>query len=110
MNNEVVSKLQESVFLLEISVNSARQTLTEKYGIDHPVGVRLDSYIPAIENQKAQISKLQNAIQEQNFGEVVRLATIINGISFMIKDDARQIVEYIHSGISPSEIDKDLLN
>ena len=108
--SDVLFRLKESIDLLESSVVAAKNTLASKYGAEHPCVLRLDSYGDAILGQRNFIVELQDALNNQNLDEVFRLTQLINGISHMIKEDARSLVESMYNGDNACDIDKDVLN
>ena len=103
-----MSKLEQSIQHLEISVTAAREKIAQKYGVKHPTVVRLDGYFPSILGQKKYVQELSKALENQNEDEVSRLVSIINSISLMIKEDARDIFLEMQ-GIA-CKTDKDLLH
>jgi len=106
---EIIIKLKQSVSVLEGAISMAAATIIQKFGKDHPASVRLDSYTEVIKTQKEYINNLINAVENNNWSDVSRMTQIINGLSSMIKDDARAMVECMYEG-KDCEIDKDVLN
>lgn len=105
---ETIAKLEKSIAHLEVAVFAARERLAQKFGVKHPTVMRLNEYLPSIQEQRKYIEQLQEAIKIQNFDEVSRLVVLINSISYMIKDDARDVLLEMQ-GIA-CEIDKDVLH
>lgn len=92
----LIDRLYQSIEGLERAVEAAGISLEEKAknGAQdiHPILYRLDEYRSIISKQKQKVQELCIALQNQDFHEVTRLVTVINGISQMIRDDAREIL------------------
>jgi len=106
---EIIARLSKSIDELEHSIIQATEALSLKFGENHSTTIRLNEYNKAIQNQRKQIEKLTEAIQNNNFEEISRGVSIINGLSHMIKEDAKGLVESMFSE-NTSVIDKDMLN
>lgn len=108
MDISIIEKLNQSVDSLEYSIHTAAKSIVSKYGEDHTASKRLQQYSSAINSQRSYIENLNQAVQNNNLDETYRLIQIINGISTLIKDDARALVECLYN--NSCEIDKDVLN
>lgn len=103
----LISQLAQSIKSLELTIDAARECIAEKHGESHPIVIRLDNHFLSIARQKKYIQQLKQAIMRGNINEMYRIANIINSISAMIQDDAREIVlEMNGTTCTP---DKDLL-
>lgn len=91
-DNNIIERLYSSFSELEQAINSARKTLSEKDFVPKEVIERLSSYDGILEKQRNLASKLQGHINSGNWDEVTRHVTLINGLSAMIRDDARAIL------------------
>jgi hypothetical protein len=91
-NNNIITKLFSSFTELETAINGARETLAEKDSVPQEVLDRLTSYDGILSKQRALAMKLCESINQGDWGEVSRQVSLINGLSAMIRDDARAIL------------------
>ena len=87
--NEAISKLSQSIIILENSIEKAKEHYIQEYGEDHSIFQRLNQYESGINKQKEFIKELKEAIKNNNQEETERLYKLIDSISTMIKDDVR---------------------
>lgn len=91
-NNNIIDRLFASFTELEEAIRSARVTLSEKSVVPDEVMERLKSYDKILAQQRDLAHGLCNHIAAGDWHEVSRHVSIINGLSAMIRDDARAIL------------------
>ena len=94
----VVGRLMSSFDDLENAIQGAKRSLSQKSDIPESVFERLDSYQGILEKQRCLTKELANYVKDGNVSEVSRLVNLINGLSGMIIDDARQILGALSGG------------
>lgn len=92
MSEQLVGKLLESFEELDRCINHTRGVLSQKQGISEDVLSRVEQYAQIVNKQKTLASELKNYIELQNWEQVTRHVRLINGLSSMIRDDARAIL------------------
>ncbi|MCI5064432.1 hypothetical protein MRY87_01760 [bacterium] len=90
--NGIINRLFQSFEDLEKAIVGARKTLEEKEGVPEEVVKRLSSYDTILEKQRTMATELCSSIKAGDWGEVTRQVGLINGLSAMIRDDARAIL------------------
>ena len=90
--NNIIERLYASFTDLEEAIHSAKATLATKASVPPEVFVRLDSYDTILFKQRQLASELKVYINKGNWGDVSRHVNLINGLSAMIRDDARAIL------------------
>jgi hypothetical protein len=88
----MVDRLFLSFSELEQAINGAKATLSAKGTIPDDIMKRLSSYDEILAKQKSLAGDLCDSMQKENWDEVNRLVSLINGLSAMIRDDARAIL------------------
>jgi len=91
-DNNIIERLFASFSDLEKAICSAKKTLSTKESVPPEVIERLNSYDGILAKQKDLASSLCQHISSGNWDEVTRHVNIINGLSAMIRDDARAIL------------------
>ena len=91
-NNNIIVRLFSSFTDLEQAIESAKASLAENGEIPKEVVARLNSYDGILAKQRALATSLCDHITKGNWDEVSRHVNLINGLSVMIRDDARAIV------------------
>lgn len=107
MQNNIIEKLFTSFSDLEQAINSAKATLAKKESVPQDILERLESYDGILEKQRNLATALCGHIASENWSEVTRHVSLINGLSAMIRDDARAILSSL-SVESRSDEDSDL--
>lgn len=107
--NSVVGRLMNSFDDLEHAIHGARASLSRKDDVPQSVFDRLDSYQGILGKQRSLTRELAQYVKEGNVGEVGRLVNLINGLSGMIIDDARQILTALSSGLAPGADDEPVI-
>lgn len=92
MHNEIIQRLMASFTSLEQAIVQAKQTLMNKPNVCPSIIQRLNSYDEVMAKQKELANNLSVLLIRQDWGEVVRHVNLINGLSAMIRDDAREIL------------------
>ena len=88
----IIERLFASFSDLEDSINSAKVTLSAKGEIPVHVVERLESYDSILSKQRRLALELAKHMSNGNWDEVARHVGLINGLSSMIRDDARAIL------------------
>lgn len=92
MENTIIERLFSSFTELETAIESAKKTLRSKGQIPGDILARLDSYDGILAKQRGLASSLCQHISTGNWDEVNRHVGLINGLSALIRDDARAIL------------------
>jgi hypothetical protein len=92
MENNIIERLFSSFGDLEKAINSARATLEQRGSVSPQVMERLKSYDSILAKQRTLAATLCGHIKTGNWDEVSRHVGLINGLSGMIRDDARAIL------------------
>ena len=92
MNKIIISRLFESFNELERAIVSARQTLEKKSEPPKEILARIANYEGILEKQRTLATALCGHSSLGNWDEVARHVKLINGLSAMIRDDAREIL------------------
>ena len=90
--NNIINRLYRSFEELEVAISSAKKTLEEKESVPESVIERINSYDNILDKQRGLAKKLCHFINEGDWDEVARHVGLINGLSAMIRDDARAIL------------------
>lgn len=106
-NNNIIERLFSSFTELETAINSAKATLAKKESVPEEIIERLNSYDGILAKQRGLAETLCSHIEEGNWDEVNRHVSLINGLSAMIRDDARAILSSLALNTDPKE-DEDL--
>lgn len=92
MSNNIIDRLFSSFTELEDAIQSAQKSLEERGGIPESIKERLKSYDTILAKQRKLAQDLCCHISSGDWDEVSRHVNIINGLSAMIRDDARAIL------------------
>lgn len=90
--NNIIDRLFESFTELERAIHGARETLASKITVPPEVLQRLSSYDSILSKQRTLAKSLCTFINNGDWDEVSRHVNIINGLSSLIRDDARAIL------------------
>lgn len=107
MQGNIIERLFASFGELEKAISSARATLSTKESVPEEIVKRLDSYDGILEKQRNLAQQLCEHINNGNWDEVSRHVGLINGLSAMIRDDARLILSSLSTNNS---VDEDEMN
>ncbi len=92
MSEVLVNKLLESFDELERCITRTREKLSEKTDVSPDIMARVEQYSGIVVKQRGLASDLRKFLQQENWEEVTRHVRLINGLSGMIRDDARAIL------------------
>lgn len=92
MKNIIVNKLFDSFVQLERAITSAKSTLERKEDVPQEIVDRISYYEEILKKQRALAVSLCRHLARGNWDEVSRHMRLINGLSAMIRDDARDIL------------------
>ena len=95
MQSNIIERLFASFTDLEEAITKARTTLSKRDSVPDGVVKRLQSYDSILVKQRALASSLCEAIAQKDWDQVSRNVGLINGLSAMIRDDARAILQAI---------------
>jgi hypothetical protein len=80
---------------LGTAIHSARDKLVRRSSVPEEVLARLRSYDTILEKQRTLAFELCRHIQVENAPEVERTVNLINNLSKMIRDDAREVLSSV---------------
>ena len=92
MNKVIINRLFESFRDLEKAINCAKKTLETKPNAPKQLLERIGEYEQILEKQRNLATALCGHSTLGNWDEVARHIKLINGLSAMIRDDAREIL------------------
>ena len=92
VNKIVISRIFESFQELERALKAARVALEKFENPDPQVIERLNQYEQILEKQKTLATALCGYASLNNWDQVTRHIKMINGLSTMIRDDARELL------------------
>ena len=92
MQDNIINRLFSSFSDLEQAIESAKTTLSRKESVPEEILTRLKSYDGILAKQRCLATALCDHINKGNWDEVTRHVSLINGLSAMIRDDARAIL------------------
>jgi len=102
-STEYLTKLTHSIKELEDAIDNASQNIQKNpKKSNHPILERLNEYKTIVLKQKIYVNQLSKEVENENHDEIYRLVNIINGISNIIKDDAREVLSNMH-GTKPTK-------
>jgi hypothetical protein len=106
-NSNIINRLFTSFTELETAIQSARSTLAAKKNIPGDVIRRLDSYDGILSKQRELASRLCESINAGKWDDVTQQVSVINGLSSMIRDDARAILSSLALNSDTTTEDED---
>lgn len=92
MQDNIIDRLFSSFGDLERAIDGAKVTLEKKGAIPQEILERLRSYDSILTKQRSLATTLCDLINRGEWDEVSRHVGLINGLSAMIRDDARAIL------------------
>lgn len=88
----IIDKLFDSLQELDRAIATARKTFERRSGTPEGVLSRLNHYQQMLDKQRALVIGLCDHANSGNWSEVNRHIRLINGLSQMIRDDAREML------------------
>lgn len=98
MQTLVLERLLESLGELEESIQSAQRVLLDRGNAEPALEQRLRQYESMLLKQRQLAFDLNDLIENGSWEAVGRAVRIINGISTMLRDDARQALASLSGG------------
>ena len=89
----LVAKCKESIETLEQSLIFANQTFLEDH--NHNMVTRISPYFNVIATQKLLVSRIEQAVSDDNWPEVISLVTHLNMAISLLRDDMRELLEEV---------------
>jgi hypothetical protein len=105
--DSIVTRLFSSFTDLETAIESAKDTLKKRGTIPEEVLKRLESYDTIITKQRRLATDLCEKMHKEEWDEVNRIVGLINGLSSMIRDDARAILSALSLNSDEADSDAD---
>ena len=105
--HNIIDRLFSSFTELEKAITSARSTLEKRESIPEELVERLRSYDGILLKQRALATKLCDHINKNEWNEVTRHVSLINGLSALIRDDARSILSALSANPDAPGADDD---
>lgn len=96
-NNSIIERLFASFGDLEKAIEGAKATLAKRESVPAELMERLGSYDGILIKQRALAITLCDHINKGDWDEVTRHVGLINGLSALIRDDARAILSSLGS-------------
>jgi len=88
----IIRRLFQSFIELEKAILSAKEALEKRSDIPKELVARIKTYEEILDKQRSLATSLCGHASLGNWEEVARHVKLINGLSFMIRDDARDIL------------------
>lgn len=104
----IIERLFASFTELEKAITSARSTLEKRESIPEELVERLRSYDGILLKQRALATKLCDHINKNEWNEVTRHVSLINGLSALIRDDARSILSALSANPDAPDADDEM--
>lgn len=102
MTNTIIERLFSSFSDLERAILSAKTSLSKKQNLPQGIVDRIQSYDSILAKQRHLATKLCDHMNKGNWDEVGRHVSLINGLSAMIRDDARCILSALSGETAPA--------
>lgn len=96
-NNNIIERLFASFGDLEKAIEGAKVTLAKRESVPAELVERLNSYDGILVKQRALAVTLCEYINKGEWDEVTRHVGLINGLSALIRDDAKAILGSLSS-------------
>ncbi len=92
MKRILINRLFESISELENAISSARVTLSSNKKQTEPLLGRIEVYQDILSKQRNLATALCGHAALGNWNEVSRHVKLINELSYLIRDDAREVL------------------
>ena len=109
LKHVIVKRLFQSFSELENSIKTAKIALERNENTPLEVLERISSYEEILDKQRSLATDLCHYVSKGDWEEVSRHIKIINGLSVMIRDDAKEIVAGTQKVLSSEEREMMLL-
>ncbi|MCB0339048.1 MAG: hypothetical protein KDD53_05570 [Bdellovibrionales bacterium] len=106
MQKSIIDRLFASFSDLETAIASAKKTLLARDAVPGEIIKRIDSYDNILSKQRKLANDLCSHIDTGNWDEVARHVNLINGLSALIRDDARAILAALSGAEELSQDEK----
>lgn len=108
MESNIVERLFQSFVDLESAIDSAKNTLKNKESVPREIVERLNSYDGILLKQRTLAHELSDLMKLGKWDEVSRHVSLINGLSAMIRDDAKAILSALSASPDVEDTDDDI--
>ena len=98
----MIERLRKSFDELDRAIQTAKRTLYQRSSVPIEVMDRVDNYEEILLKQRSLALDLETHLKNESWIEVSRHIQLINGLSSMIRDDARDILAYLRQ-VEPME-------
>ena len=92
IEKESIDKLFTSFSELEIAINNAKKVLLAKTDSTKGLIDRINSYDEILKKQKELGTMLYEKLESREWEAVSRIVSLINGLSYMLRDDSKEIL------------------
>ena len=92
MQTDLIVRLKTSIDYLEESIKDALRAFKSRGASSDKLN-RLNEYFKLVEAQRGYIAELEAKISNHELDDLSRLVSLINGVSTMIKEDARSLLD-----------------
>jgi len=92
MADALIDKLLNSFDELDRCIQLTKDVLSKKRDVPADVLDRVEQYSAIVSKQRGLANMLEGHLADENWEEVGRHVKLINGLSSMIRDDARSIL------------------
>lgn len=92
LKDSVIQKLSGSFANLERAITGAKERLCDNPNVAAGVVERIAQYEVVLAKQKSIADSLAESFAKEDFNEISRQINLINGLSSMIIEDAKQII------------------
>lgn len=99
-NSVVLNRLVESFTHLDNAISQARATIARQPNVPQNTLKRIESYEEILLKQRSLATAMMGHANAGNWAEVDRHIRIINALSTMIRDDAREVLNAIRDNSS----------
>ena len=91
INEDTLNKLFASLDDLDNAINNAKKILVAKDSSKRLLD-RMDTYSEILSKQRALANTLSEKIKTNEVESISRIVSIISGLSFMLRDDTKEIL------------------
>ena len=106
-NSELISRLRDSFGNLERAISGARSTLEKNQNVPKSFIDRLDSYEEILSKQRLLARSLDDLVQVGGFEQIAQHVKVINSLSGMIIDDAKNMLASLSTSAPLEDMEPD---